>query len=534
MSVYTVLNNNNSGVGSFRAALNAANADPGSTIVFDAGVTGTITIGPTVLPDIVASVTINGPGPSVLTISNSAVANGRIFNIPAPGSGTITVNISGLTLSDAIQTGAPGGAVFIGNNVTANLTNLVITGNAADRGGGIFVAIGGTATIDASVISNNRAGVDFGGGILTRGTTTILNTTITENLSLNAGGGIYKDSGTIDIRYSTIYNNGVSLELPNAGVGIDNTGTANISNSTFTLNLNQDPQSSFYNSITHNSGTMTVINITVHNTTNNERVLALGGTINYGNTIIDTIVPTGGIFNGLGGNWVTDIQGNPLLGPLQNNGGPTLTIAPLTTPTPSPLIDGGFNVIVNSATDQRGFARISPPGGTVDIGAVEIVQEIICYSGESLVLAKNIQTGEISEITAKNIYAGIHEVYDITNKKFISVKHNIIANPTNRFMVIKQNSLGENLPNQDLFITSGHRILYKGEIVKARNIPGAKRIRVKPTTVYSICTNDKTVIRINGLDVFTWGHQEWLDYSHKHGIEWRDNKMDKKITNNEY
>jgi hypothetical protein len=64
------------------------------------------------------------------------------------------------------------------------------------------------------------------------------------------------------------------------------------------------------------------------------------------------------------------IAAPPALGPLADNGGPTLTHAPQSG---SPAINAGDNATVtanNLTTDQRGFARIS--GGTVDIGAVEI------------------------------------------------------------------------------------------------------------------------------------------------------------------
>jgi hypothetical protein len=61
---------------------------------------------------------------------------------------------------------------------------------------------------------------------------------------------------------------------------------------------------------------------------------------------------------------------NPLLGPLQNNGGTTWTLALLVG---SPAINAGNNarIPVGVTTDQRGqgFARIK--GGTVDIGAYE-------------------------------------------------------------------------------------------------------------------------------------------------------------------
>jgi hypothetical protein len=55
-----------------------------------------------------------------------------------------------------------------------------------------------------------------------------------------------------------------------------------------------------------------------------------------------------------------------LLGPLQDNGGPTQTHALLAG---SPALNAGNNAYA-TATDQRGFARIV--GGTIDIGAFEV------------------------------------------------------------------------------------------------------------------------------------------------------------------
>jgi hypothetical protein len=61
------------------------------------------------------------------------------------------------------------------------------------------------------------------------------------------------------------------------------------------------------------------------------------------------------------------INTNPKLGPLANNGGPTLTMLPLFG---SPAIDAGADSVTNClATDQRGCPRCS--GAHVDIGAVE-------------------------------------------------------------------------------------------------------------------------------------------------------------------
>src|SRR6185436_11473956 len=59
---------------------------------------------------------------------------------------------------------------------------------------------------------------------------------------------------------------------------------------------------------------------------------------------------------------------NPLLGPLANNGGPTMTMALL--PGSRAIGTGDDSLINTSATDQRGYLRSS--GGHVDIGAFEV------------------------------------------------------------------------------------------------------------------------------------------------------------------
>lgn len=52
-------------------------------------------------------------------------------------------------------------------------------------------------------------------------------------------------------------------------------------------------------------------------------------------------------------------------------------------------------------------------------------------------------------------------VYDIHNNK-IKVINNIKSNKTNKFIKIQQHAFGNNIPNKDLFITSGHPVLING------------------------------------------------------------------------
>jgi hypothetical protein len=109
----------------------------------------------------------------------------------------------------------------------------------------------------------------------------------------------------------------------------------------------------------------------------------LGGTLNLRNTIIaGNLAATApdllGLVASQGHNLIGNTSGasgfvgsdllnqNPLLGPLQNNGGPTQTMALLPG---SPAVDAGDNSNA-PATDQRGLPRIV--GGVIDIGAFEV------------------------------------------------------------------------------------------------------------------------------------------------------------------
>ena len=67
-------------------------------IGFQSGLTGTITLGGSELPIITDSVTINGPGAAIITISGNTVS--RIFEVYNSGSTTpINVDINNLTLT---------------------------------------------------------------------------------------------------------------------------------------------------------------------------------------------------------------------------------------------------------------------------------------------------------------------------------------------------------------------------------------------------------------------------------------------------
>ena len=276
------------------------------------------------------------------------------------------------------------------------------------------------------------------------------------------------------------------------------------------------------------TSTATLRNVTLHGDTtdqtiNNQTAISATVILNIGNTVVDAITefgPGNSIINDLGGNHITVDDDDPQLGLLTDNGGPTPTMLPLPG---SPLIDAGeIAVVIGYDTDQRGFPRVS--GANVDIGAVEIQAFVICYSGQSKIRTRNKITGVIADLCAKDVYSNVHEVYDVQKKEFVPVKYNVVTGPTNRYMLIKKDTFGENEPSEDFYITSGHKIVVNGVPTKARHIPEAKRVKVKPEAVYSICTRYATTIMVNGLEVVTWKADKWLAHSKKNNIDWSNNQ----------
>jgi hypothetical protein len=98
----------------------------------------------------------------------------------------------------------------------------------------------------------------------------------------------------------------------------------------------------------------------------------------------------GGVLSGPG----DQINTNPLLGPLQDNGGPTFTHALLPG---SPAIDAGDpNYTPPPSTDQRGYPRLY--NGRIDIGSVELQPTPITISG-TISYCSNPVPGPVPNVT---------------------------------------------------------------------------------------------------------------------------------------
>jgi hypothetical protein len=126
-----------------------------------------------------------------------------------------------------------GSTLIISDDVTIDGSGGDVTINGNNSVQVMLVNSGKTLNLNAVTIANGRSSFfDFGGGIHNSGTLNVTNSTFVSNES-DAGGGIYNNTGsTLTVTSSSFVSNTAAAE----GGGIGNDGTLNVTNSTFTGN----------------------------------------------------------------------------------------------------------------------------------------------------------------------------------------------------------------------------------------------------------------------------------------------------------
>ncbi len=255
-------------------------------------------------------------GNKSLTNSGAAIFNSGILT----GTGTTIVG------NQAAQWG---GGIYNDTSGQAFLTGVSVNGNTAGsrEGGGIYNQ--GALIVTQSALVYNASSTSQGGGLNNAGTAWLTNVTISNNTALS-GGGISNSSGTLSLQFSTVSENS-SPGLSNAGGGV------------------------------------TVGESILAQSAGN----ACGGTI----TSAGYNVETGTSCKLNATQDFTSVLPSALqLGPLQDNGGGTLTRAIAF----SSLARDSAGACPPPYTDQRGIARPQPPpqppqSSICDRGAYEVV-----------------------------------------------------------------------------------------------------------------------------------------------------------------
>ncbi|HEY6762083.1 MAG TPA: Ig-like domain repeat protein [Baekduia sp.] len=297
------------------------------------------------------------------------------------------VTVAGLQIESGMGGGSDGGGIENGGTLTVRRSTF--SDNTAANGGGIANDDGATLNVQDSTFSRNAANAVGGGAISDRGTATVERSAIIDNSAQLNGGGIEVGPGaTMTVTSSTIAGNTAVL----AGAGITNTGTLTVAASTITGNT-----------VTIGSAMGAAIATTTANTTLVADILEgqSSGTTCYttGPAIVDggydldddgtcvsATAPATGSHAGTAA-YGSSTYGAALAAYLAsgpaNNGGPTQTVALLSSPNPStalanpalgvvpasfalPAAVGGVSSVCG-LSDQRGV--VPAAGASCDVGA---------------------------------------------------------------------------------------------------------------------------------------------------------------------
>ncbi|MGD1903076.1 MAG: DUF4347 domain-containing protein, partial [Geitlerinemataceae cyanobacterium] len=300
------------------------------------------------------------PGSSSLTIENSTISGNRLTSLSfAKGGGVYSfgmpMTIVDSTISDNTARSGAGVSVYSGASLVLEKSQVSANTASGDGGGiealqssgvtirssnisgntSVFAGAGlsiqeSPATIESSSISGNQTPSRAGGLRVYSSTVTIANSTVSSNISGIEGGGIL-NAGTLSLNHVTIANNSAPASggLLNAAVGGgDVRGTiADLSNSILADNANGD----FTNGVGNADPILTGVNLVADSSLTGFNILNV----------------------------------DPLLGPLKQNGGGTLTHA---LSEESPALEVGDRTRAQTF-DQRALERNRDP----DLGAFELI-----------------------------------------------------------------------------------------------------------------------------------------------------------------
>lgn len=401
------------GLTTLREAVIAANFDgDADTITFDLG-PGFQVIGLSrPLPELSTNISIQGPGAGLLNVRRIGPDEFRIFTTSGD------VSLSDMTITDGVAD--TGGGIYARGG-TLSIRRCTITGNSArDTGGGIrnhgilvmsdstisgnYAPGGGgamwneadaAATVVDSEFTHNSGGE--GGAIANRDRAglTVRGCDFFNNATSAWGGGLFNNFGFVTVTDSTFVGNSANFD----GGGINtNDGVVVVEGSTFWENR-AHRGGALYN---HFGGELRVINSTVYRNGGNigAGIFSYARLELYHTTVAENWVLSSAIgpavFNESGSvllyssvvarnaagdvsaadpsityrfSFIGDVNGDPMLDVLADNGGPTWTLRVLPG---SPLINAGDPDFAGSpAFDQRGEGFNRVIGGRVDVGAFE-------------------------------------------------------------------------------------------------------------------------------------------------------------------
>jgi len=312
--------------------------------------------------DIMTAVSIRGAGSAHSRVNGDNSI--RVFHLR-----TGSLDLEDLTIQNGRagnSTEFTGGGILAESSTDLTLRRVQMTGNVANRGGAIG-AMSGNVGITDSLFTNNVADDlgftpnNFGNAFLGYGAVYVVTGTTVAGNGLPSGSGsgrnnIYMNAGALTLVNSTVAdNNNTAVQTQNADLFMSHTTIAGNHGSQLHTVSNDGTQ------------TIEVVGSILRRTPWGFATCGTQQHVSLGYNISDD--------SSCGFTSTGDLEGtDPLLGPLQANGGPTPTLDPQIGSPAINLVPSGSCLDEDRNPlnqDQRGFPRPASGTANCDAGSVE-------------------------------------------------------------------------------------------------------------------------------------------------------------------
>jgi hypothetical protein len=402
----------------------------------------------------VVGVTITSPGTGFIAAPTIGFIGGGGNGVAATATLTSesgSLSITGSVISDNKSLNSIGGGVANSGTGAVSIASTTIANNSAGTTGGGFSDLNdqGSLVVMNGLFVDNFAAGDGGGIFVGSPDTTIINSEIEDNISGANGGGIFAGGIKLTMQASTISNNiasgsGGGIDFETSGAGLAN--GSSITNSTImgNLALNNNGLSSG-GGIDFGAnflGSVLLSNDTINgNSAGNGGGIASSGSVgssivventiiagNFGDNGVNGADALGAVIDG-GGNLIgisgtksgntgftalTTQSGtttdplDPLLGPLQDNGGPTVGAAGDSITLQTEALEPGSKAIAKGiaggpTVDERGFPVVGGAQGvSPDIGAFQFQNSSLAVAVSPSSPTVNVGDSETFTVTVSN------------------------------------------------------------------------------------------------------------------------------------
>ena len=358
----------------------------------DGNCTSTLAAGACTLRAAIQAADFLGDGPHTINLSAPGTYTLTVVGANEDNAATGDLDVNGTTVSIANTSNAP---VIIDGNLTDRIFSIgrraaaqfsiagVTIQNGSvpgpsipiNSGGGLDVAAGSTANVNNMVFTGNRSPF-AGGAIRNEGTVNLSNSILSGNASVIADGGFANNEGAT----ARLTNVAISANAANINGGFANRGVAVLTNVLIAGNLAFGLAGAMANA---NGATLTMTNVTI---SGNTSFFLIGGFGNLGNATLTNVTITGNSANGdLGGmgNLGTATLTNVTIADNSGPGGtgglaagpeareileplaPVLAISGVVIPQPGPTIVRN-TIVANNAPGAQCSGPITSQGSNLE------------------------------------------------------------------------------------------------------------------------------------------------------------------------